>query len=94
VCAAEEVDEDDDEEYEVGALEISSSRSRDDVLVTVDECDDIAVALTVAAGACAANQAPRPRKDAALTTPVMRRARRAGWGCFREVMHGGCARSR
>ena len=35
----------------------------------------------------------RPRNDAALTAPVMRRARRAGCG-FRRAHGGACARSR
>jgi hypothetical protein len=74
--------DDDCVEYDVAALETSSSRALDDALLAVDELldelDDVDAAVAVVEGACAANQAPRPRNDAALTAPVMRRARRAG----------------
>jgi len=78
------------EEYEVAACWISSSSSVEADFV-VDEPAVAAVAVVL--GACAANQAPRPRKDAALTAPVIRRARRAGWGFFDEVMVRACARA-
>jgi len=78
------------EEYEVAACRISSSSSVEADFV-VDEPAVAAVAVVL--GACAANQAPRPRKDAALTAPVIRRARRAGWGFFDEVMVRACARA-
>jgi hypothetical protein len=87
------VDEERDE-YDVAGLETSSSRSLDDALVAVDEPDDepdVDAALAVVEGACAANKAARPRNDAALTAPVTRRARRAGWGFFGGVMQGACA---
>jgi hypothetical protein len=90
-------DEDDDEDA-VAVLETSSSRALDDDFVTVDEPEDpddpeVAAAVEVVPGAWAANQAARPRNDAALTAPVMRRARRAGWR-FGVVMDRSCARPR
>jgi hypothetical protein len=99
VCAADdelveddEADDDERVEYDVAALDTSSSRSLDDAFVAVDEPDDVAAAVELEPGAWAANQAPRPRNDAALTAPVMRRARRAGCGFFAVVMVGACAR--
>ena len=99
VCADDEVEDDveaDDEreEYDVAALEISSSTSRDDDLVAVDDPDDVDAADDVVAGAWAANQVARPRQDAALTAPVMRRARRAGCGFLVGGMLRACARPR
>jgi hypothetical protein len=79
------------DEYEVADCVISSSRVVDADFVAVDDAPFVA-AVAVELGACAANHAPRPRKDAALTTPVMRRARRAGWGFFVVRMDGACAR--
>jgi len=77
--------------YEVAVLETSSSRSEAAVLVAVD-LELLGAAVAVVLGACAANQTPRPRKDAALTAPVRRRARRAGWGfCFVRMVRA-CAR--
>jgi hypothetical protein len=75
----------DEELAGVAACSISSSSSDDsDRLDVVDEPVDAAV--DDAWGAVAANQAPRPRNDAALTAPVMRRARRAGCGFFVGLM--------
>ena len=71
-------------------VEISSSRSSEAVdadLVAVDD-EPVVAADVVVLGACAANHAPSPTNDAALTTPAMRRARRAGCGFF---MRRACA---
>jgi hypothetical protein len=78
------------DEYEVAACSISSSRVLEADFVEVDDAPFVA-AVAVELGACAANHAPRPRNDAALTAPVMRRARRAGCG-FGVLMVGACAR--
>jgi hypothetical protein len=82
------------DEYEVADCVISSSRSALEVAVAVfvDPEELATVALAVVLGACAANHAPSPRNEAALTAPVMRRARRAGWGRFVVRMDGACAR--
>jgi len=80
------------DEYEVAACSISSSRVLEVDFVEVDDASVVA-AVAVELGACAANHAPRPRNEAALTAPVMRRARRAGWGFFVVRMDGACARS-
>jgi hypothetical protein len=79
------------DEYEVADCVISSSSADVEhaVFVVADPVDAVAVVL----GAWAANHAPRPRNDAALTAPVMRRARRAGCG-FGLLMVGACARER
>jgi len=79
VCAPDETDGE-REEYDVAALDTSSSAG--DALVAVDEPVDEAAAVEAVLGACAANHAPRPRNEAALTAPVIRRARRAGCGFF------------
>jgi hypothetical protein len=78
------------DEDEVAACSISSSRALEADFVAVDVAPFVA-AVAVELGACAANHAPRPRNDAALTAPVMRRARRAGCG-FGVLMVGACAR--
>jgi hypothetical protein len=88
---------DDELEDDVATLEISSSRSVAVDFVAVDDADDpdepvADAAAVVGLGAWAANHAPSPRNDAALTAPVMRRARRAGCGFFGSVMVRGCAR--
>jgi hypothetical protein len=103
--AVEELEADDEEdeveeEYEVAARSTSSSRSDDAAFVDdpADPVDAVDAAVDDACGAVAANQAPRPRNDAALTAPVMRRARRAGCGFgfdfWAVVMGPACARSR
>ena len=84
-------------EDDVATLEISSSRSVAVDFVAVDDADDpdepvADAAAVVGLGAWAANHAPSPRNDAALTAPVMRRARRAGCGFFGRLMVRGCAR--
>ena len=71
--------------YAVAELEISSSRALVAEAFVEVEDEPVDAAVEVELGAVAANQAPRPRNDAALTAPVMRRARRAGWG-FRFSM--------
>ena len=76
------------DEYDDAVCATSSSRSADTVFVAFvadDDCEPVAAVATVL-GACAANHAPRPRKDAALTAPVIRRARRAGCGFFDVLM--------
>jgi hypothetical protein len=90
VCALDAVDAV-LEEYEVAACSISSSRS-----VEIEFVDDepVVAAVAVVLGAWAANHAPRPRNDAALTAPVMRRARRAGCGFLVVLMCGACAHPR
>ena len=92
VDAVDAVDADDAvlEEYEVAARSISSSRSVESDFV--DE-EPVVAAVAVVLGAWAANHAPRPRNDAALRAPVMRRARRAGCG-FGVLMLGCCTRRR
>ena len=61
------------DEYEVADCVISlSSADVEDAVFVVPDTVDAAVAVVL--GAWAANHAPRPRKDAALTAPVMRRA--------------------
>ena len=77
--------------YEVADCVISSSRVLDADFVAVDDAPFVA-AVAVELGACAVNHAPRPRTEAALTAPVMRRARRAGWGFVVVRMDGACAR--
>jgi hypothetical protein len=92
VCALDDVDAMDAvlvlarlDEYDNAVCATSSSRSSDTVFVVfVAVVDEPAVATVL--GACAANHAPRPRKDAALTAPVIRRARRAGCGFFDVLM--------
>jgi len=82
-------------EDDVATREISSSRSADALLTVTDRADESeAAAVEVAWGAVAANHAPRPRKEAALTAPVMRRAPRAGCGFVRFCMTRACTRRR
>jgi hypothetical protein len=88
----DELEADELDEYDVAACSISSSRSDDSDLVDVVAVP-VDAAVEAACGAVAANQAPRPRNDAALTAPVMRRARRAGCGFLVVVMCGACAHS-
>jgi hypothetical protein len=98
VCDDTDDDADDDavDEDDVAALETSLSRPLDDDFATVDvaedpdDPEDVAAAVEVVPGAWAANQAARARNDAALTAPVRRRARRAGWG-FGVLMERSCA---
>ena len=97
MCDDTDDDADDDavDEDDVAALETSLSRPLDD-FATVDvpedpdDPEDVAAAVEVVPGAWAANQAARARNDAALTAPVRRRARRAGWG-FGVLMDRSCA---
>ena len=81
------------DEYVVAVCVISSSISLE---VSFDAVADepVPAAVVVVLGAWAANHAPKPRKDAALTAPVIRRARRAGCGFLEVVMEGSCARRR
>jgi hypothetical protein len=97
VCAATCVDDDDDADEEndgdTAACVTSSSRSVDTDFDAVDVRVELVLpAVADVLGTCAANHAPRPRNDAALTAPVIRRARRAGCGFFVVRMVGACAR--
>ena len=81
------------DEDEVADSAISSSSSvAVDFVDDVDDPDEAGAAVFVVLGAWAANHAPSPRNDAALTAPVMRRARRAGCGFFGRLMVRECAR--
>ena len=101
VWAVDTVDEDDAvlvlrlevlEEYDDATSPTSSSRSVDCDFDVEDGDEPGLAAVAVVLGAWAANHAPRPRNEAALTAPVMRRARRAGCGFFVVGMRGACAR--
>ena len=82
------------DEYVDAARSISSSSSLDtefDDVEAAEPTEPELAAVAVVLGACAANHAPSPRNDAALTAPVMRRARRAGCGFLEGGMLGACA---